>query len=59
MILPSTQFLTDERGNKIAVIIKWIDYQGMMEDIHDLSVIAERKKEKTISYETLKVKLKK
>lgn len=58
-IQPSTQFLTDEKGNKIAVIIKWLDYQEIKENLHDLSVIAERKKEKTVSYEILKAKLKK
>lgn len=54
-----TQYITDKKGNKIAVIVSFIDYQKMVADLHDLSVITKRKKEPTISYETLKAKLKK
>ncbi len=53
-----TQFIIDESGNKTAVILPLEDYEGLLEDIHDLTVIAERKNEPTISLEELKKRLK-
>ncbi|MBI2453844.1 hypothetical protein HYV58_01550 [Candidatus Peregrinibacteria bacterium] len=52
------QFLIDERGKKIAVIIKMMDYHEMIEDLHDFRLIEKRKKEKNISFERMKAKLK-
>lgn len=57
--LPPQQFLTDKNGRKTAVIISTLDYQELIEDLEDLKIIAERKKEKTITLEDLKAKLKK
>ncbi len=53
-----TQFIIDESGNKTAVILSLEDYEELLEDIHDLSVIAERKNEPTINLEELKKRLK-
>lgn len=53
-----TQFIVDESGNKTAVILPLEDYEELLEDIHDLTVIAERKNEPTISLEELKKRLK-
>ncbi len=53
-----TQFIIDESGNKTAVILPLEDYEELLEDIHDLTVIAERKNESTISLEELKKRLK-
>jgi hypothetical protein len=53
-----TQFIIDELGNKTAIILPLEDYEELLEDIHDLTVIAERKNEPTISLEELKKKLK-
>jgi PHD/YefM family antitoxin component YafN of YafNO toxin-antitoxin module len=50
------QFITDAKGQKVAVIISIKQYQQMNEDLHDLSVIAERKNEKTVSFEEMKRK---
>lgn len=50
------QFITDAKGQKVAVIISIKQYQQMNEDLHDLSVIAERKNEKMISFEEMKHK---
>ncbi|MDN3514925.1 MAG: hypothetical protein NG747_11060 [Candidatus Brocadia sp.] len=52
------QFIVDESGNKTAVILPLEDYEELLEDIHDLTVIAERKNEPTISLEELKKRLK-
>lgn len=48
-ILP-TQFITDEKGRKLSVVIPFMDYQTMVEDMHDISVIKQRSKEPTVSY---------
>ncbi len=53
-----TQFIVDELGNKTSVILPLEDYEELLEDIHDLTVIAERKNEPTISFEELKKRLK-
>jgi hypothetical protein len=52
------QFIVDQTGAKIAVILSLNDYEELMEDIHDMTVIAERKGEPTITLEELKGSLK-
>lgn len=52
------QFLVDERGKKTAIVLPLQEYEELLEDIHDLAVIAERKGESTISFDELKAKLK-
>ena len=54
----NTQFIVDESGNKISVILPLEDYEELLQDIHDLAVIAERKDESVISLDELKRKLK-
>ena len=54
----ATQFVVDESGKKTGVILKLKEYDGLLEDIHDLAIIAERKDEPTISFDDLKEKLK-
>lgn len=48
------QFVINEKGEKTAVLLPLDEYEKLLEDIHDLSVVAERKNEKTISFEELK-----
>lgn len=52
-----TQFIVDETGVKKSVIIPIDEYEELIEDIHDLAIIAERKDESTISLEGLKNRL--
>jgi PHD/YefM family antitoxin component YafN of YafNO toxin-antitoxin module len=52
-------YVIDEKGQKTAVIIPVEDYEELLEDIHDLAIIAERRDEPTIAFEELKKKLKK
>ncbi|MBE7547236.1 hypothetical protein KsCSTR_33200 [Candidatus Kuenenia stuttgartiensis] len=54
----TTRFIVDESGNKISVILPLEDYEELLEDIHDLTIIAERKDEPSISLEELKKRLK-
>jgi len=53
-----TQYLTDERGQKTAVVIPVEEYEELLDDLHDLAVIAERRGEPTMSFDELKKRLK-
>ena len=52
------QFIVNEKGKKTAVILPYSEYEELLEDIHDLAIIAERKSERTISHDELKKRLK-
>ena len=52
------QFVTDTKGKKTAVMIPIDQYYELMEDLHDLAKIAERKDEGTISLAEVNKKLK-
>jgi len=39
------QYITSESGEKISVILPIEEYEKMIEDLHDLAVIAKRKDE--------------
>ena len=44
------EYITDNNGNKKAVILSIEEYNELMEDLHDLAVIGERKNESTVSH---------
>ena len=52
------QFLTNEKGQKTAAVLPIDDYEKLLEDLDDLSVIAERRDEDTIPHAELKKGLK-
>jgi len=51
------QYIVDEKGNKISVILPFSEYQQMQEDLHDLAVIADRKNENTLTINEMKKRL--
>ena len=53
------QYILDSKGRTKAVIVPLKRYRQMVEDLHDLTVVAERRKEPTISHEELMGQLKK
>jgi len=53
-----TQFIVDKSGRKTAVILSVEEYDELLEDIHDLAIIAERKDEPAMNFHELKKKLK-
>jgi PHD/YefM family antitoxin component YafN of YafNO toxin-antitoxin module len=53
------QFVVDGKGKKTGVILSLKRYQKLMEDLHDLAVVAERRAEKAVSLEEMKRRLKK
>lgn len=57
--MAAQQFVVNAKGKKTGVILSLKQYERLMEDIHDITMIAERRSEKTISLEELKRRLKK
>jgi PHD/YefM family antitoxin component YafN of YafNO toxin-antitoxin module len=55
----STQFVIDEKGEKVAALIPIEEYHELMEDLEDLAAIVERRNEETISAEEFKRELEK
>lgn len=55
--MAKAKYLIDESGQKTAVVIPVEEYEKLLEDIHDLAVIAERKDESTTSFDELKKRL--
>ncbi len=53
-----TQFLVDEKGKKTAVLLSMDEWEELMEDLHDLAIIAERRDEPSMDFEELKKRLK-
>jgi hypothetical protein len=53
------QYLTDEVGTKTAVVLPIAEYEKLLEDLDDLSAIAERREEPTIPHDQFKAALKK
>ncbi len=56
--MKGVSFLTDEKNNKIAIQIDLKKNGELWEDFYDTMVAYSRRKEKTISLDTLKKKLK-
>ena len=53
------QFVIDAKGRKTGVILPLRQYQKLMEDLHDLAVVAERRSEDPIPLEEMKRRLRK
>ena len=53
------QFVVDAKGKKTGVILPLKRYQNLLEDLHDLAVLAERRTEQPISFEEMERRLKK
>ncbi len=53
----STQFITDEKGQRTAVVLPVADYEELLEDIADLAAVAERREEERVSLADVKQRL--
>ncbi len=51
------QYVVDPNGKQTGVILSLKHYQKLMEDLHDLAVVAERRDEEPISIEAMKQRL--
>ena len=55
---PKAEYIV-KNGKPTAVILPLAEYEGLLEDLQDLTVIARRKDEPTISFADVKARLKK
>ena len=52
------EYITNEQGEKRAVVLPWEEFLGLLEDIEDLAIVAERRDEPTIPFEQVIQELK-
>ena len=52
------RYITDENGDKSEVIVPIEEFEGLLEDLKDLAIVAERRDEKTVSHDDLVKELK-
>ena len=52
------EFVVDRKGKKKGVILPLAEYEQLLEDLHDLAMVAERRKERPVSLEEMKRRLK-
>ena len=52
------QFLVNSKGERTGVVLSVKQYEKLMEDLHDLAVVAERRSEPPISLTEMKRRLK-
>jgi hypothetical protein len=55
--VPQAQFVVNAQGKKTGVLLSLKQYQKLLEDLHDLAVIAERRNEEPISLEEMQRRL--
>jgi hypothetical protein len=53
MIEIPAQYLVDDEGRKTAVLLPIHTYEQMLEDLHDLAIVAQRREEKPINLEEM------
>lgn len=51
------QYIVDSKGRKTAIILSIKQYKQLLEDLHDLAIIAERRDEPNISLDEMKKRL--
>ena len=44
------QYLTDDRGERTAVVLALPEYEKLLEDLADLAVVAERREEPSVPH---------
>jgi hypothetical protein len=47
----TVQYLTDDQGQRTAVVLPISDYEKLLEDLEDLAAVAERRDEPTIPHQ--------
>lgn len=52
------QFVTSAAGKKTAVIVPIAEFEELLEDLHDLAIVGERRDEPTIAHEDLVTEMK-
>ena len=57
MAVPRERFVFDKKGNPNGVVLSLRRYRRLLEDLHDLAVVAERRSEKAVPFAQLKRRL--
>lgn len=52
------QFVVNERGERVSVVLPLAEYEELLEDLEDLARVAERRDEPTITHDELIARLK-
>jgi hypothetical protein len=52
------QYITDDRGERTAVVLPIGDYEKLLEDLDDLAVVAERRDEPVVPHDQFIAELK-
>jgi hypothetical protein len=52
------RFIVDERGRRVSVVLPVDEYEELLEDLRDLAVVAERRKEPAVPLASVKKRLK-
>ncbi len=47
------QYVTNQSGEKTAVLLPIAEFEQLLEDLYDLAKVAERRDEKTVSHDNL------
>lgn len=53
------RYVTNRQGERTGVVLSLKRYSRLMEDLHDLAVVAERRNEKPLSADDMKNRLRK
>lgn len=48
------RYIVDEQGRRTAILLPIDEYEELLQDIHDLSIIAQRRDEPTVSQDEMK-----
>ena len=51
------RYVTDRKGQRTGIVLSLKRYSRLMEDLHDLAVVAERRNEKPVTAEDMKKRL--
>ncbi|TLY33781.1 MAG: hypothetical protein E6K57_02980 [Nitrospirae bacterium] len=57
MSVVKERYVTDAKGARKGVVLSLSRYRRLLEDLHDLAAVAERRDEPTISFEEMKRRL--
>jgi PHD/YefM family antitoxin component YafN of YafNO toxin-antitoxin module len=55
--MPKGRYVTNRKGKRTGVVLSLKRYAQLMDDLHDLAIVAERKREKPVSADELKRRL--
>ncbi len=53
------QYVVNPKGKRVSVILSVERYDKLLQDLHDLAVVAERRNQKPISFDEMRRRLKK